>query len=476
MDRFGGSNGPCQDTGMSHNTKTSKETFLKHDDKCFRQRTPESTSCEHQVSPSVHQCYSKVMDCMREHPLFKLSAANKANKEVACRVADRGGLRSTSGEKRRPHVSSSSRHKGSLKSERRSAWTRHDGVLASHGSENSGDTISRLVLDIRKHPMFKRAAEATGSSTSVETRLPTNNRTKKVDARPMLPRQGVLSKQATPDATCGKLGAHTVFSRLMVDLRTHPKFRWRYSSLMGATDSPSDGDTVVPEGDANGAPGGNTTRARTLRADTRTPCGCNDDASTPHDRTNATCLSPGVRRAIIVANGRCSVPAVTDKPRQHGSTEERLDTPGTGRPNENHARKTTGSRTSSSGHDYSAYDLAAKIMLHEVDARTIDVMVNTPKKLTVKRSSHLEKGSLPCSSRIPIPQKTAHCNYADDTAVGKSPRAESSHCQRSRSKKAATHRDKDKQVSTLSPAKPQSCRPINPKIPEGVGSNVKHLR
>ena len=463
---------------MSHNPKTSAETFRKDDDKCFRERTPESTSGKHQVSPSVHQCYANVMDCIRGHPIFKRSAANETTKEVACDVPDREGRCGTSGEKRRPRVGSLTHHKGSPKCERRAARTRQDKRLASHGAENSGDTISRLVLDIRKHPMFKRAAEATGSSILVETGSRTNNDTNKAGARPMLPRQCVLSKQTTSVATWGTvgthMGTHNVFSRLMGDLRAHPKFRWRCSSLLGETDS-SDGNTVVPEVVTNGASGGNTIRVRKLHADTRTPCGCNGGAHT-QDRTNAMCLSPGVRRSIITTNERRSVSEMPDKPRQRGSTEERVDTPGTSRSKASHARSKTEARTSTSVHDYSAYNLAAKILLNEVDARTIDAMVIKPKKVAVKRSDQLGKASFPCSSRIPIPQKAVHWNCADDTAVGKSPRAEIRNCQRSRSKKAATNRDKDKQVSTVSPAKPQSRRPINPKMFEGIGANEKHLR
>lgn len=376
---------------------TLVETPHKDNDKCSVQRNPETPTSPQPVTPNVHVCYAKVIDCIRAHPIFKrLSAESFAQAEGATSDVRGSDAQFPTAAEPAENQSPDASHSGSSKRERRYADTRRGkGATSTHGIFSDGDVISRLVRDIHEHPMFKLAAEATHSNRSIDTRPPGVSSVQKVEATKVA--KVTLPRQTIAMTTGGKMKTHGDFSMLMSDLRAHPKFRCKRASLLRATDSSDDcatvvstgGATVVPKGGTTGVAKWNTARVIDFSSDTRLSCGCRDCVAT-QSRTNAKCLSPA-------------------RPRE-SQREERSDTTGRDRRGASETSKTTATRPMPVKCEFNAYDLAAKIMLNEVDAGTLNALGNQTQKITVKRSNQPKQGDLSVrrtvrSSRIPVRQK-----------------------------------------------------------------------
>ena len=368
---------PCTAAGMADDTMAPEKTPPIGNDNCCLQRNCKSVTSQNQGTQNVHECYDKVMACMRAHPIFMRLAANKSADETE---PDSGGCGLSSGPAGNQSPGSPSHYHGFRNCKPRDTISMVDSAAAPwHDTVSSRDTVSRLFLDMRNHPMFKLAAEATGSCTATCTARPPGGSS----VHKLASHEAASPKKLTTPPG-GKSSMHGAFTMLMEDLRAHPTFRGQRESLQRAIDSPDGGATVLPIGGATGLTKSNTTPASVtvFRPDTHTPCVAR------HTRIHSGCLSPPY----------CSKGGVPDKTRMSREAKSEKCVGET--------RKMTSSRPRPADCGRKTYDFAARILLNEVDAKTLE---NQMLKLAAKRSNTSRTRSVPSeriigASRIPVPR------------------------------------------------------------------------
>ena len=414
---------PCTAAGMADDTMTPEDTDLMGNDNCCLQYNCKSVTSQDQGTQNVHECYDKVMACMRAHPIFMRLAANKSADET---TPDSGGCGLTSGPAGNQSAGSPSHYHGFRNCKPRDTTSMVDAAVTPwHDTVNSRDTVSRLFLDMRNHPMFKHAAEATGSCTATCTARPPGGSS----VHKLASHEAASPKKFTASPG-GKSSMHGAFSMLMEDLRAHPTFRGQRESLQRAIDSPDGGATVLPTGGATGLTKSSTTTTRVtdFRLDTHTPCVAR------HTRIHSDCLS----------SPYCPKGGVPDKTRMSREAKREKCVGET--------RKMTSSRHRPADCSRKTYDFAARILLNEVDTKTLE---NQMHKLTAKRSNMSSRTrSVPSeriigASRIPVPRTTT----SDMTST----RVERG-CLRSGTNISDGYRDNDKQLWTVSVSELQRCQ------------------
>ncbi|KAK2192761.1 hypothetical protein NP493_23g03021 [Ridgeia piscesae] len=429
---------PCTAAGMADDPMTPEETHPIGNDNCCLQHNCKSVTSQNQGAQNVHECYDRVMACMRAHPIFMRLAANRSADET---TPDSGGRGLTSGPAGKQTPGSPSHYHGFRNCIPRDTTSMQDAaVTPGHDTDSSRETVSRLFLDMHNHPMFKLAAEATGSCTATCTAHPPGG-----SSMHKLASNEVASPRKLTTPPGGKSSMHGAFAMLMEDLRAHPTFRGQRESIQRATDSPDGGATVLPTGGATGLTKSNTTTTRVpgFRPDTHTPCVAR------HTRIHSDCLS----------SPYCPKGGVPDKTRMSREAKREKCVGET--------RKMTSSRPRPADCSRKTYDFAARILLNEVDTRTLE---NQMQKLTAKRSNMSRTRSVPSeriigASRIPVPRTAT----SDMTST----RIERG-CLRSGTNISAGNRDKDKQLWTVSVSELQRCQDRTTTTFKCVCAHEKH--